>query len=195
MKFFALTLAAASAHICLLSPIQRGGVQGSVTAGADVCGNVAVAGGPCGNTVAGPPVAFFFEGMTHHVAMLKNLDHCECCILGKKHCLRLRDLGCWLTPPPSPPAVNKANPGNFSVSLLDNKGMSTPIAVIPDTDAPSQTIYNAQFTLPVSLPSGMYVIKAAYNTDSIAHPQFVQCSDIEIRSHSPPAGAAKPVQR
>ena len=72
-KVLALSLlASASAHLCALSPLQRGGVFGAQTPAADVCGQGAA---PCGALPAGAPVVAYLTGEQHRVHLLKNLDH------------------------------------------------------------------------------------------------------------------------
>jgi hypothetical protein len=60
LAFGAASAAVASAHMCTYEPLQRGGVEGSGTAGAGVC---ALTDGPCpSETNAGPASQAYFSG-------------------------------------------------------------------------------------------------------------------------------------
>ena len=67
---FAAALAAtASAHMCNLSPIQRGGVAGAGSVAAPACALGSKP--PCGGMPAGAPVAAYFAGEQHHVCVFR----------------------------------------------------------------------------------------------------------------------------
>ena len=56
----AASAAVASAHMCTYEPLQRGGVEGSGTAGAGIC---ALTDGPCpSESNAGPASQAYFAG-------------------------------------------------------------------------------------------------------------------------------------
>jgi hypothetical protein len=56
----AASAVAASAHMCTYEPLQRGGVEGSGTAGAGIC---ALTDGPCpSENAAGPASQAYFAG-------------------------------------------------------------------------------------------------------------------------------------
>ena len=84
---------------------------------------------------------------------------------------------------------NKSMPGNFSVYLWDAAGTSTLLAARKDAPTPSMSIVRAQITIPKTAAAGNYIIQAVYNTNSVAHPVFYQCSDVEILGPHPPAAA------
>jgi len=67
-----LLLGSASAHICLLSPTQRGGLPdlGLLAPGADACFHP----GACGGT-PGPPSAVLTGGSGNSVLLQQNLNH------------------------------------------------------------------------------------------------------------------------
>jgi hypothetical protein len=69
----ALCAALASAHLCLLQPMQRGGVEGSGEIGAKACFGVTA---PCGNyPKAGPISSVAPRGTMTLVQFQKNEDH------------------------------------------------------------------------------------------------------------------------
>lgn len=96
--FKSATLAAlaatASAHMCALSPMQRGGIAGADQPGASACANAGIPG-PCGPAPAGAPVAAWIPRQEGWVHTLKNLNH-----------------------------FNAQAPGNFSAFLWDADGKS-----------------------------------------------------------------------
>ena len=60
LAFGAASAVVASAHMCAYEPLQRGGVEGSGTAGAGIC---ALTDGPCPTeTNAGPASQAYFSG-------------------------------------------------------------------------------------------------------------------------------------
>ena len=73
LKTLALSaIAGAAAHLCTLTPLQRGGIAGAEQPAADVCLQVQ---GPCGSAPAGPANAAWIAGDAHHLDLLKNQDH------------------------------------------------------------------------------------------------------------------------
>ncbi|XP_071080989.1 uncharacterized protein [Haliotis cracherodii] len=64
-------VAVATAHICMISPPQRGSMLGINKAGADDC---MLLKGPCGGRAPGPAVALT-GGQNFTVTFQKNLDH------------------------------------------------------------------------------------------------------------------------
>ncbi|XP_067680655.1 uncharacterized protein [Haliotis asinina] len=64
-------VAVATAHLCMISPPQRGSMLGINKKGADDCILLA---GPCGGRAMGPAVALS-KGQNFTVTFQKNLDH------------------------------------------------------------------------------------------------------------------------
>merc|ERR1711860_36494 len=69
---FAVVLALASAHMCLVSPHQRGSMNGLNTKGATDC---ILLNGPCGGRMAGQSIENLMSGANASVILQKNLDH------------------------------------------------------------------------------------------------------------------------
>jgi len=69
----ALLVASISAHVCLLSPAQRGGVDDSVNqVAAAACGE---ASGPCGSEGTAQPLVILRNNAPFTAVVQKNLDH------------------------------------------------------------------------------------------------------------------------
>ena len=71
MKLFFLMLAVVSAHLCVMSPSQRGGTAGSDKPGASICAQLS----SCGAAKPGAPAANWTEGQPQKLVWMKNLDH------------------------------------------------------------------------------------------------------------------------
>jgi hypothetical protein len=131
------------------------------TPAADIC---AVVTSPCGGSATGAPVAAYFSGDSHHVDLIKNLDH-----------------------------FNASKPGNFSVYLWNAAG-PTFVGTAMDTNAPSLSVYRVDADIPKTAAAGNYILQSVYYTNSPVHPVFYQCSDVQILGPAPPAGDSKPMQ-
>merc|ERR1719238_2021899 len=147
----AMVLASASAHLCLLNPVQRGGVSGDDKAAAAVC---AQTNHPCGDVHASPkfntPVK---PGEKITIEIMKNLDHFNHDLPGNF------TLG-------------------FGVSVADHYKI---FATIPDDARPSLSHYRFTTQVPASAPAGGYTIQAIYNTHANDAPaQFYQCGDVTV---------------
>ena len=145
----AVALGVACAHLCLLSPPQRGSMIGFDKPGADNC---FLTQGRCGGrTSAGVKMAVK-KGENMMVHFQKNLDH-----------------------------FDKSTPGMFQILMgKETAGTRlTPLASVPDTDAPSLTIYDVNVTIPTSFVSGeIYIMQVTYLTKNPQAPaEFYQCSD------------------
>ena len=68
----AIAVSSAAAHLCTLSPLQRGGIAGAEQPAAAACLQVT---GPCGSAPAGNPEVAWIAGDAHHLDLLKNQDH------------------------------------------------------------------------------------------------------------------------
>ncbi|XP_060080287.1 uncharacterized protein LOC132559685 [Ylistrum balloti] len=143
-----------SAHLCLLNPRQRGSLTGYNKAAADDC---YLTTGECGGRMSDSNnMAFFKRGMNYTVVLQKNLDH-----------------------------HNSTDPGSFVVSLHHNTDISfytRTLATIPDTDAPSLSLYTADIFIPSDLQlseSPVFVLEVVYNTNTIPI-VFRQCADILV---------------
>ena len=68
----AIVVSSAAAHLCTLSPLQRGGIAGADQPAAAACLQVK---GPCGSAPAGNAGVAWIPGDAHHLDLLKNLDH------------------------------------------------------------------------------------------------------------------------
>ncbi|KAL5015465.1 hypothetical protein ScPMuIL_009735 [Solemya velum] len=76
---------------------------------------------------------------------------------------------------------NMSNPGNFNISLLDEKAMKyTHLAMIPDTSDPSLTLYSAMVKIPDGIAKQAYALQVVYNTMDPSPPLFYQCSDVTV---------------
>ncbi|KAL5015372.1 hypothetical protein ScPMuIL_009642 [Solemya velum] len=149
-------------HVCLLSPPQRGSMVGINKPGAPDCG---LKNATCGGRAAEASTvilryrlcrnsipAYFKPGQNFTVIIQKNLDH-----------------------------FNMSMPGNFNISLLDEKAMKyTRLGMIPDTSDPSLTLYSAIVKIPDGMAKQAYALQVVYNTMDPAPPLFYQCSDVTV---------------
>jgi hypothetical protein len=128
------------------------GADGAQYAGNNTCANVGPIVGCPTTPAAGPTTAVYVPGEKIDVILMKNLDH-------------------W----------NSAAPGNFSVYLWDSNGASTFIAATPDTNAPSQSLYELLGFVPATATAGPYVLQTIYYPNNNgAPPSFYQCSDVTV---------------
>jgi len=116
-----------SAHVCLMSPPQRGGLVGSNKVASNTCYQTM---GPCGNTTQGPSSVTYKRGQTVEIVINKNLDHFQ-----------------------------PAAPGNFTVTPYFYGEEYPLLALLPDTDAPSLSLYNVSFTIPTDISSGIWTLQ------------------------------------
>ncbi|XP_033729611.1 uncharacterized protein LOC117318771 [Pecten maximus] len=143
-----------SSHLCLLNPRQRGSLSGYNKAATEDC---YLTQGECGGRMSDPNnMAVFQRGMNYTVILQKNLDH-----------------------------FNTTNPGSFDITLHHKTGISyytRTLATIPDTAAPSLSLYMTDVYIPHDLQlseSPSYVIEVVYNTNTIPV-TFRQCADILV---------------
>ena len=128
----ALLIAACNAHMCLLSPYQRGGPVSHSdinTQGASVCG---LTTGPCGGVNASDSeMTAFATGETIAVVMQKNLDH-----------------------------YASASPGNFTVTLRSRNETTKPFELgsIADDKDGSGSIYQVSGQIPET-DEGPYILQ------------------------------------
>jgi len=144
----------ASAHLCLLYPLQRTPIQNLTTIGTPDCGLIV---GPCGGRNLSRPLSIVqFMNNTVHLIWQKNEDH-------------------W----------NSAAPGNFTFSLFDREGQVHPIGSVPDTNAPSGTVYEHEFVpAPSPHPPGIIVaVQGIYytNNPNVNNVVFYQCADAVLQ--------------
>lgn len=67
-----LVVASASAHLCMLTPLQDGGAAGDDKPADNAC---ALTTGPCGGVAPGTPSVTLKAGSTFQFQLMKNLDH------------------------------------------------------------------------------------------------------------------------
>jgi hypothetical protein len=126
-------------------------VNGAGTNAAPVCAYITPA--PCGGgPAAGAPTAAFVAGQATTISMQKNQDH-----------------------------FYAASPGNFSVYLWDAAGDSTYLGTVPDTNAPSLSLFPLSVIVPSAAQSGNYTLQTIYYPNNVAAPAaFYQCSDVQV---------------
>ncbi len=84
-----------------------------------------------------------------------------------------------------------ASPGNFSTFLWDASGKSLFWGAVPDSAAPTLSLYTLRLTLPTTVPAGNYTVQTIYSTNNAGAPgAFYQCSDVMVVS--PNAAAVDP---
>ena len=100
LAFGAASAVVASAHMCAYEPLQRGGVEGSGTAGAGIC---ALTDGPCpSETNAGSASQAYFSGDEIYVRPPSALAP-RAAALAPARSPRRADATDPLPPPPPPP--------------------------------------------------------------------------------------------
>jgi len=149
-------LSVASAHLCLLYPLQRGSVRNLSVVGTPDCG---LTNGPCGGRNASRPLGIVQYGPdvndTVHLLWQKNEDH-------------------WYS----------AAPGNFTFFVIDRESNTHLIGSLPDTNAPSGTVYEHEFSVPSPHPPGiMVVVQGIYytNNPNVGNAVFYQCADAVLQ--------------
>lgn len=120
MRAFCLLLfvAIASAHVCLLQPLQRGSLNGLNTVGTPDCG---LTTGPCGGRHAEQPKQILKSGSEYTIVFQKNRDHYASNATGFFH-------------------ISYEKAGHF--------GSFRTLAKIPDTSSPSLTLFSHTVRLP-----------------------------------------------
>ncbi|OWF52552.1 hypothetical protein KP79_PYT13743 [Mizuhopecten yessoensis] len=157
MKFLtaviiAIVLEVCNAHLCMLSPPQRGSMMGINKAGANDC---ILTAARCGGRPAGHPVMGLKTGTNFTVTFQKNLDHYD-----------------KATPGSFQVAIGQERTGTEMKNLVS----------IPDAGEPSLTLYSVNVTIPTGLVSRqLYVLQTAYVTNNKQAPAvFYQCADIIV---------------
>ncbi|XP_069112494.1 uncharacterized protein [Argopecten irradians] len=158
MKLLSMTIAAivlevCYAHLCMISPPQRGAMGNLNKAGSGDC---LLTAPRCGNRPRGMPVMGLQRGQNFTVSIQKNLDH------------YVKD-----TPGSFTISIGSER-GGTKLDVL---------ATIPDGGEPSLTIYSVNVTIPRDLEMREYIIHSAYITNNPqAPPEFFQCSDVMIHA-------------
>ncbi|VDI08444.1 Hypothetical predicted protein [Mytilus galloprovincialis] len=145
-------VAACSAHLCLLSPPQRGTMMGINKAGANDCGLTA---SPCGGRMAGMNPTYFKTGENVTVVIQKNLDH-------------------YSKPTPGNFKVNlmmdNASTATATATIMD---MGEPSLSIYSTSMMiPQTASKGKYMI--------QVVYNTMNPDTGVPPQFYQCTDVML---------------
>jgi len=172
--------AVASAHMCALEPLQRGGVEGAGSAAADVCAQTT---GPCPSLANGDATQAYFAGDEIYMNLLKSerdpVFSADVSPRANAH------------PPARLSPIRRADndhfnsgaPGNFSAYLWSaGYKTSTLLGSTADTNAPSLTQYRLRASL-AGVAAGNYTVQTIYYTNNAqAPPAFFQCSDITVFS-------------
>jgi len=112
--------AAVTAHVCLITPAQRGGAMNLFNSGDPRC---KLLNGPCGGfTPEFPPMISYHAGENVTFVFQKNVDHYR-------------------------PGVGSEFVISFSAQSEPNLNL-TEIMRIPDTDAPAMSIYSTYLVMP-----------------------------------------------
>ncbi|XP_060062690.1 uncharacterized protein LOC132543226 [Ylistrum balloti] len=148
----AIVLEVCNAHLCMLSPPQRGSMVGINKAGATDC---ILTTARCGGRPAEKPIMGLKMGSNFTVTFQKNLDHYDKATPGAFHV-----------------AIGQERQGTQMTNLVS----------IPDAGEPSLTLYSVNVTIPTGLVSRqLYVLQTAYVTNNKDAPAvFYQCADIII---------------
>ncbi|XP_035658637.1 uncharacterized protein LOC118403890 [Branchiostoma floridae] len=149
---FLLFLAGSWAHLCLISPPQRGSMFDINKPASPDCG---LTTGPCGQRPAlNKTTVVFLSGSRYTVTIQKNLDHYDSSSPGEFTI-------------------------SFRPS---RKGGFTLLEKIPDNGEPSLTLYSVNITIPKpTAHSDIGTLQAAYVTrNPQAPPVFYQCTDFFI---------------
>ncbi|XP_038052207.1 uncharacterized protein LOC119724948 [Patiria miniata] len=146
---------AASAHICLLNPHQRGSMRGINTKEADDCGLLHK---PCGGRPQEKPAIQIKGGSSYSVVFQKNLNH--------------------FASYPNGTATN----GYFEISFWTTTQCHV-LDKINDSATPSLTLYTQTVTMPDGPLGVSAILQLTYVTNSHDVPMggiFYQCTDIEL---------------
>ncbi|XP_069112042.1 uncharacterized protein [Argopecten irradians] len=143
-----------SAHLCLLSPRQRGSLSGFNKAAAEDC---YLTQGECGGRMSDPDnMSIYKRGMNYTVILQKNLDHHN-------------------DTDPGSFDISLHHKTSFSY-------YTRTLATIPDTAETSLTLYMADVHIPRDLQlseSPAYILEVTYNTNTLPI-TFRQCADVLI---------------
>ncbi|XP_033753957.1 uncharacterized protein LOC117337208 [Pecten maximus] len=148
----AVVLEVCCAHMCMISPPQRGSMLNLNKAGSSDC---VLTTPRCGGRPRGMPVMGLRRGQNFTVSFQKNLDH-------------------YVAATPGSFTVSIGSErGGTKLNVLAN---------IPDAGEPSLTVYSVNVTIPMDLePRREYIMHSAYITNNPqAPPEFFQCADIMV---------------
>jgi len=156
MILVALLVASVGAHVCLLSPAQRGGVDDDVNqVAAAACGE---ASGPCGGEGPTQPLVILRTNAPFTAVVQKNLDH-------------------WDAATPGYFSIDfapVADPAEQDFKQL------TQVADGPPASFPSGYLFFLNVTLTVK-PLKHGVIRTRYVTNNpMAPPVFYACADVMV---------------
>jgi len=135
-------------HMCLLNPYQREDKNINMNQIANPACDLDTP--PCGGASPDERVTEFISDNSEWIYVInKNLDH-----------------------------YNAMNPGNFTINLLNtNQQFLMTIGSVPDSNAPSGSIYQLYQKVPGNLGNGEpYVVQAIYYTNQGYN--FYQCGDV-----------------
>ncbi|XP_070534912.1 uncharacterized protein [Ptychodera flava] len=135
-------------HVCMISPPQRGSMQGLNTPGADDC---ILLTGPCGGrNSTGAPSQGVRLGSQYTVTFQKNLDHFNSTTPGKF-------------------TIGMSDPTQQTFQQL---------SMVPDDSQPSLSLYSVNVTIPgVVYTHGVIQVQYQTNNPA-APPVFYQCADV-----------------
>ncbi|XP_066300344.1 uncharacterized protein [Branchiostoma lanceolatum] len=148
---FLLFLAGTWAHMCLISPPQRGSMTGINKPACPDCGLVT---GPCGlRPEPNKTTLALLAGSQYTVTIQKNLDHYDSASPGEFTI-----------------SFRAGMTGDFTL-----------LQKIPDIGEPSLTLYSVNITIPKPVGSNKGTLQAVYVTrNPQAPPMFYQCTDFII---------------
>ncbi|XP_041360858.1 uncharacterized protein LOC121377065 [Gigantopelta aegis] len=149
----AACISVCSAHLCMLSPPQRGSMNDINKKGANDCFLI---NKPCGGRPGSTNPLILKAGQNFTVTFQKNLDH-------------------WVKATPGYFSINWMD---MTVSPM----MTSQLYKIADMGEPSLTLYSQNVTIPKTSKSGTsYILQTQYVTNNAkAPPVFYQCSDITV---------------
>ena len=157
---FAALFSIAYGHVCLLSPPQRGSLEGLNTAGADNCG---LTTGPCGGKEARHDAVTFHREENMTVVFMKNLDHFNSTSPGKFE-IALGENNDTLTRPLH--------------SVMDT---SDPSLHVYEVSVPVPRLQ------PPPRPGTHYFLQITYTPNHAGAPkEFFQCADVFFEERGPP---------
>jgi hypothetical protein len=152
---FALFASSCVAHVCLLAPMQRGGVNSTAlnTVGSTSCFWL---NGPCGTTTFRHPNIQIRPASPYLVVFQKNQDH-----------------------------FYASAPGSFSIDLaLERDPVESDfkvLATVADTATPNGYVYTQKVVLPIRRNITDATLRVRYITNNpMAPPVFYMCSSIAI---------------
>ncbi|KAI8495529.1 hypothetical protein Bbelb_265010 [Branchiostoma belcheri] len=152
LAVFLMFLAGTWAHMCMISPPQRGSMVGINKPGADDC---ALVTGPCGGRMPMPHTGIaLMAGENFTVTLQKNLDHYTASSPGM-FTINLRE---------------------------GEQGEFKQLGMIKDMGEPSLSLYSTNITIPMHpMGHGMATLQAVYVTKNPQAPaMFYECADIHI---------------